>query len=73
MQAAYLNKVMNIKDLQNPTKLNQLITRFTAEWDAGGNNSSSTAATNALLVSDTSSSGLSSDLLLSIASLKLGG
>ena len=52
VQAAYLNKVLNIKDLQDPTKLNQLITRFTAEWDAGGNNSSSTAASNALLVSD---------------------
>ena len=72
-QAAYLNKVINIKDLQNPTKVDKLVERFTAMWDVSGNNTSSTSPTNVLLAGDSSSTGLSGDLLMSIAGLKLGG
>ena len=72
VQAAYLSKIMNIKDLQDPAKVQTLVTRFTAQWDAAGNNTSSSGA-NALLASDSSTYGLSSDLLMSIAGLKLGG
>jgi hypothetical protein len=72
-QAAYLNKVLNIKDLQDPTKVDKLVERFTAMWDASGNNTSSTTPTNVLLAGDSSSTGLSADLLMSIAGLKLGG
>jgi Protein of unknown function (DUF1217) len=71
-QASYLNKVLNIKDLQDPSKVEKLVERFTAMWDASGNNTDSTTSS-ALLVSDSSSFGLSSDLLMSIAGLKLGG
>jgi hypothetical protein len=73
-QAAYLKKFINVADLQDPAKVQKLLTRFTAMWDASGQNTSaSTTSANALLVSDSSSFGLSSDLLLSIANLKLGG
>ncbi len=71
-QAAYLGKVLNVADLQNPAKVQKLVQRFTAQWDASGNNAN-TAVPNALLVTDGSSAGLSSDLLMSIAGLKLGG
>jgi hypothetical protein len=72
-QAAYLNKVLNIKDLQDPAKVEKLVERFTAMWDVSGNNTSSTSPTNVLLAGDSSSTGLSADLLMSIAGLKLGG
>lgn len=71
-QANYLNKVLNIKDLQNPAKVEKLVERFTAMWDASGNNTDTTTSS-ALLVSSSSGTGLSSDLLMSIAGLKLGG
>ena len=72
-QANYLGKVLNIKDLQDPAKVQKLVERFTAQWDASGNNANSASAPNALLTTDSSGVGLSSDLLMSIAGLKLGG
>lgn len=71
-QAAYLDKLLNVKDLQDPTKLKKLVERFTAQWDADGNNPDPSAGS-ALLSVDSSGLGLSSDLLMSIAGLKLGG
>ena len=99
-QAAYLDKVLNIKDLQDPAKVEKLIERFTSQYDA----SSSSNVTNVLLLDSTSnglsadvldsingvapapsdsilslfnssstSSGVSSDLLLSLAKLQMGG
>ena len=73
VQAAYLNKIMNIKDLQDPTKVNALVKRFTAMWDASGNNPQATASSSVLLAGSSTGSGLSSDLLMTIAGLKLGG
>lgn len=71
-QANEISKLLDISKLQSdPTYLNKFLQRFTASYDAqnptGG--VSSTPA-NALLVTST---GISSDLLLSIANLKLGG
>ena len=60
-QAAYLNKVLNIKNLQDPTKVEKLIERFTSQYDA----SSSSNISNVLLL-DSSSNGLSADVLDSI-------
>lgn len=60
-QAAYLDKVLNIKDLQDPAKVEKLIERFTSQYDA----SSSSNVTNVLLL-DSSSNGLSADVLDSI-------
>ena len=70
-QANEISKLLNISQLQNPTFLQNFLTRFTASYDAKNPQGSSSAApTNALLVS---SPGISSNLLLSIANLKLGG
>ena len=99
-QAAYLDKVLNVKNLQDPAKVEKLIERFTSQYDA----SSSSNLTNVLLLDSTSnglsadvldsingvapapsdsilslfnssstSSGVSSDLLLSLAKLQMGG
>ncbi len=73
-QAAYLNKVLNIKDLQDPAKVEKLTERFTAQWDSSGNNTAASSfPDNALLASASPTTGLSADLLMSIAGLPLGG
>ena len=72
-EAATLSKLINIKDLQNPAKVQQIAERFTAMWDVDGNNTSSTASGIAQIFAPSSSTGLSTDLLLSLQGLKLGG
>lgn len=69
-QATVINKALNISTLQNPAQLQKFIERFTANYDAQNANSQTVAPTNALLVT---SPGISSNLLLQIANLKLGG
>lgn len=70
VQARMITSQLNIADLQNPTKLQQFIERFTANYDANNTTSQSTNPTLALFVN---SPGISSNLLLSLANLKLGG
>ena len=73
-EAASLSKHINIKDLQDPTKVQAMAERFTAMWDVGGNNTSSDASNVAqIFAASSSSTGFSSDLLLSLQGLKLGG
>lgn len=70
-QANQISQLLNIGKLQNPTYLNQFIERFTATYDAlNPTGTASLTPTNALLVT---SAGISSNLLLSLANLKLGG
>jgi len=70
-QAQEISGLLNISQLQNPTYLQNFLNRFTASYDAQNpEGSGSSTPTNALLVS---SPGISSNLLLSIANLKLGG
>jgi hypothetical protein len=74
-QAKLLNNAMtnagiSISNLQNPTKLAKFLQRFTANYDANNPSGASTTPTSAL---DVTSPGISSDLLLSLANLKLGG
>ncbi|MBP1850375.1 DUF1217 domain-containing protein [Rhizobium halophytocola] len=68
VQAKQVEKNLDLTDLQDPDKLKKLITRFTAMYD------SANAETDPLLslFSDSSSTGISADLMLSIASLKAG-
>ena len=73
-QAATLKKFVSVADLQDPAKVQKIAGRFTAMWDLGGNNSSSGAADITQIFSaSTASSGFSSDFLLSLQGLKLGG
>jgi Protein of unknown function (DUF1217) len=70
-QAKEISQLLNVSKLQDPTFLNQFIQRFTASYDAQNPTGSVTSTpTNALLVTST---GISSNLLLSLANLKLGG
>ena len=64
-----------MSDLQDPAKVQKIAERFTAMWDLGGNNTSSDVAnvTQIFAASSSSSNGFSSDLLLSLQGLKLGG
>jgi hypothetical protein len=79
VQESLLSKLVNVSDFQDPKKLQSFIERFTAMYDL--NNSSSTsgsipsslAGTNAILASAANPVGISSDLLLSLQNLKLGG
>ncbi|WP_026607815.1 DUF1217 domain-containing protein [Methylocapsa acidiphila] len=69
-QAKAITKALKISDLQNPAKLQKFIERYTATYDSQNANTQTTSATSALLVS---SPGISFDLLLQLATLKLGG
>jgi hypothetical protein len=71
VQAKQISQKLDISQLQNPKFLQNFLTRFTASFDASNSGTSSSAPpANALLAT---SPGISSDLLLSLANLKLGG
>jgi hypothetical protein len=72
VQATEVGQLMNISKLQDPTYQTQFLKRFTAMYDMQNPPGSGTTAdpTNALLIT---TPGISSDLLMSIANLKLGG
>jgi hypothetical protein len=73
IQVRNLEKHINIKDLQDPKKVDKLIQRFNAMWDL--NNASTTSAAPVLTLFDQSSvqEGFSVDLMMSIAKLRPGG
>ena len=66
MQAALVDKNLNLPDMQDPEKLKKFLQRFTAMYDTENADYSSSALT----VLTGSSGGISADLLLSIATLK---
>lgn len=68
-QAKLLEKVINVDDLHNSTKLNSLMQRFSVMYDLANGNSSSTSPALSILQG---SSGVSADTLLSIAQLSSG-
>ena len=73
-EAATLSKQINIEDLQDPTKVQTIAERFTAMWDLDGNNTSSGASNvTQIFAASSSTTGFSTDLLLSLQGLKLGG
>ena len=72
-EATALGKVINVADLKNPAKLQHIIERFTANYDLQGDNTSSGVSGIAQIFAAPATGGFSSDLLLSIQGLKLGG
>ena len=99
-QAAVLGSALNISDLQDPTKVEKLVERYTAQYDVSNSssvsnvllldtsnanaangllntaNGSSTPAADSVLnlfSSSTTTNGVSSSLLLSLAKLQHGG
>jgi hypothetical protein len=71
VEATQLGKLVNVSDFQNPAKLQSFIERFTANYDQ--TNTTTPTPQNALMVSSSSTPGISQSLLLSLSNLKLGG
>lgn len=68
-QAAYIERVMNIKDLQDPEKLEKLLQRFTALYDVENN----TDVSPGLAILSGGGGGVSAETLLSLTQLRSGG
>ncbi len=78
LQASQLDKLLNYSDFQNPAKVMTFLERFSAQYDLanGGSSSTSSATSNIvspLLSGASSSASFSTDLLMSLQGLKLGG
>jgi hypothetical protein len=69
-QAAAIEGAIDIKDFQDPTQLSKMLDRFTTLWEL---NNSSDPYDPLAVFGSSSGYGISSDLLLSINTLKLGG
>jgi hypothetical protein len=69
-QAAMIKQRFDVADLQDPAKLDKLITRFTAVWDVTQNATSDPVLT---LFDTTSQSTFDTNLLMTVMSLKHGG
>jgi hypothetical protein len=67
-QAAMLEKLFPVKDLHDAGKVDKLLKRFSAVFDAA--NGGSTASTASAILTRGSGIGMSADLMLSIAQLK---
>lgn len=70
-QAKMISERLDIKDLKDPAKLKDFLTRFTSLWEA--NNPSSQAASPAVLIGQPVERGISTSLLMGLQKLKLGG
>jgi hypothetical protein len=71
-QAAMIEERIDIEDFQDPEALDKFLTRFTAMWEI--QNPTSTASSSiAALFSQPVEYGISSDVMLTLQGLKLGG
>jgi hypothetical protein len=68
-QAAILKNFIDVKDLQDPTKVDALLKRFSAMYDMENNTGASASPALSILQGSSSSVGISADTLLSIAQL----
>ena len=69
-QAAYYEDALNIEDFKEPAKLGKFLERFTSMWELENPSGSYDPMT---VFQPSSLTGISTDLLLSINNLKLGG
>lgn len=69
-QAAYYEDVLDLADFQDPVKVGTFLERFTAMWELDNPSGSYDPLT---VFQPTSLTGISTDLLISINNLKLGG
>ncbi len=67
-QADMVNKYIDLKDLQDPDKVESLIKRFTAMYDVKNGTQGTSPALS--ILSNSSSGGISADTLLAVAQLK---
>jgi hypothetical protein len=73
IQVRNLEKHINIKDLQDPKKVDKLIQRFNAMWDVTNPSMATTAPVLTLFDQSSPQQGFSVDLMMSIAKLRPGG
>ena len=69
-QAKLLGNLVNVSDLQDPSKVTKLLQRFSAMYDLQNTSTSSPALS--ILQGSSGTVGISADMLLSIATLKTG-
>jgi hypothetical protein len=72
-QVRQLEQVFDIKDFQDPKKVEKLIQRFSAMWDMSADSPVSTSPVLSLFDSSQSDGGFGLDLMMSIAKLPKGG
>jgi hypothetical protein len=74
-EAREIGNVLNIKDLQDPAKVQKLVERFTAMWDLSNNTASGAGSSTipSMVATGSLQTGFSVDLLQSLQGLKLGG
>jgi len=72
IQVRHLEKLLDVKDFQDPKKVDMLIQRFSAMWDMK-NASSATTSPLLTLFNQSSDQGVGLDLMMSIAKLRRGG
>ncbi|MGE3829798.1 MAG: DUF1217 domain-containing protein [Parvibaculaceae bacterium] len=72
-QAKMIEAKLDIEDLQDPEKLSKFLNRFTTMWEASNPSSGSAATSTATLIGQPVEMGISTNLLMSIQNLKLGG
>jgi hypothetical protein len=73
IQVRNLEKHINIKDLQDPKKVDKLIQRFNAMWDVTNPTAMTTSPVLTLFDQSSPQQGFSVDLMMSITKLRLGG
>jgi len=69
-QAAMLSARLNFADFHDPVKLHKFLQRFTAMWEA--QNSQAAASIPSISISQPSTSGISTDTLMTLQTLKIG-
>ncbi len=69
-QAAYIERLMDIKDLQDPAELEKLMKRFTALYDVENNTDVNPGLA---ILTGGGGGGISADALFSLAQLRAGG
>jgi len=72
LQVRNLEKLLDVKDFQDPKKVDRLIQRFNVMWDMN-NASAQTVAPVLSLFNQSYDQGMSVDLMMSIAKLRRGG
>jgi hypothetical protein len=71
-QASMLSKMINISDFKDPTKVNRFAQRFAAMWDASQASNGTSNNPALILIGQPTATGLDSDMLSKLQSIRLG-
>lgn len=72
-QAATISAKLDIADLKDPEKLKSFLTRFTNMWEVSNPSAGSASSAASILIGHPVEMGISTNLLMSLQGLKLGG